>query len=288
MLLAAACAAASDEGGAFDSAPSASQVREDSTSGAAGRSPAPTDSGASSEGGATASTIDRKIIQNASLSLQVRDVSPAYEQVSNLATAHGGFVSTSRLSSDRDGAQIATLTLKVPADRYDAVMNELRRLAVKVETEQSSSNDVTEEYTDLQSRLRNLEATEAQYLELMKNTNTINEVLSVQDRLNSVRGDIERIKGRINLLDRLSDLATITVTLRPVSAALNAGGPDNLLTAASEAWQASLAVLRVVLTALVQVVVFGWWILPPLALLVYLLRRRRPRVRPAAPEAPSA
>jgi hypothetical protein len=283
MLFVAACAAAENEAPATTDMAAPSQ----------GRSAAPADSagGATESGsnGATLPSLDRKIIQNATLSLQVQDVGPAYDQVTGLATANGGFVATSRLSYDKDGAQIASVTLKVPANRYDAVLSDLRRLAVKVESEQNGSTDVTEEYTDLQSRLRNLEATEAQYLELMKTARNINEVLSVQDRLNTVRGEIERTKGRINLLDRSSDLGTIVVTLRPVPAgAANGDGPQSLLTVAVRAWQASLTVLRVLATILVSVVVFGWWILPPLALVIYLLRNRVRRPRRPVSDTPSA
>lgn len=233
----------------------------------------------------TTSTIDRKIIRNATLNLQVKEVGPAYEQVTHLATVNGGFIASSRLSYDREGNQIGTVTLKVPAHRYEVVLSELRRLAVKVEDEQAGSNDVTEEYTDLQAHLRNLEATEAQYLEFLKQAKTINEVLAVQDRLNTVRREIERIKGRISLLDRLSDLATITVTLRPVPAP-EGGTTPSLGQAAATAWAASLRVLQAVAVGVVTVAVFSWWLIPPLAALALFVRNRLAHARAAAESAP--
>jgi len=111
--------------------------------------------------------------------------------------------------------QTATVTIRVPADAYGIVMNRLRGLAKEVVSETSDAREVTEEYTDLQARLRNLQATEQRYLELLVKAQAIPDILTVQDRLNSVRAEIERAQGRINVLNDLTDLATITVHLKP-------------------------------------------------------------------------
>jgi hypothetical protein len=235
-----------------------------------------------------ATTLDRKIIQNAILALQVDDVAPSYDQVMHIVTVNGGFVATSRFSYDKDGKQVASATLKVPANRYQPTLSDLRRLAVKVENEQNGSNDVTEEYSDLQARMRNLESTEAQYLELMKSARNVTEVLTVQDRLNTVRAEIERTKGRANLLDRSSELATITVSLRTVPPVFNADDPKSLTASAVEAWNASLATLRGLAVVAVYVLAFGWWLIPALAIVGFILRGRFGRSRVSTPEAPPA
>ncbi|MCJ7655979.1 MAG: DUF4349 domain-containing protein, partial [Dehalococcoidia bacterium] len=90
----------------------------------------------------------------------------------------------------------------------------LRKLAVKVTNKSTDSQDVTEEYTDLQAQLRNLEATEAQYLELLKKAETVEDTLKVYQQLSNVRSEIERIKGRIQYLERTSDMALIEVSLQ--------------------------------------------------------------------------
>ena len=162
-----------------------------------------------------------------------------------------------------------------------------------VTSESSDANDVTEEYTDLQARLRTLNATEQRYLELLGQANTINEILTVQDRLDFVRGQIEQVLGRINLLEHLTDLATITVHLRPetliVEAIVDEGGGNlNPLESASAAWETSLDALRVVAAVALIIVVFSWWLAPPLAALALAARwwaTRRPR---QAIDAPSA
>ena len=136
--------------------------------------------------------------------------------------------------------------------------------------------------SDLQARLRTLEATEGRYLELLGQADTIADILIVQDRLDGVRGQIEQVQGRVNLLDELTDLATITVHLRPVAVGAEPadGGALDPLEAAAAAWDVSLDTLRALATVVLVVAVFSWWLLPPLAALAigarwWLTRRTR-------------
>jgi hypothetical protein len=214
-------------------------------------------------------SLDRKIIQTASLQLQVEEVGVGFEEVGRIATAAGGFVASSSFSY-RDGddedlklRQVASVTIRVPAETYQNVLGQLRGLADTVDYEESNAADVTEEYTDLQSRLRNLEATETQLLQLLGRAETISDILTVQDRLNQVQGDIEYVKGRLQLIGDLTDLATVTVHLRPVDGALVSngdGGDVNLGETISEAWDDSLAFLGNIAEGVLTVVVFAWWV----------------------------
>ncbi len=226
---------------------------------------------------------DRKIIRTATLELEVEDIGAAVQEVESVAAAAGGFVSRSsvfieepfELEAEDDSAprrtQTATVTIRVPAEVYRSVMSQLRGIAEEVTSEISEASEVTEEYTDLQARLRNLEATEASYLELLTKAEEIPDILTVQDRINSVRLEIEQVQGRINLLDSLTDLATITVQLRlPVPLAEE---PDSGQGWAAEAWDAawegSQEVLEAMGTAaIVGGVVLVWIAIPGLAVLV--------------------
>jgi hypothetical protein len=229
---------------------------------------------------------ERKIVQTASLRLQVEEVGASFEEVGRIATASGGFVASSTFSyqgepSDVPGRpepeqkQVASATIRVPSGRYQDVLSDLRGLAKKVDVESSNASDVTAEYSDLSARLRTLEATEARYLTLMTEAKTITEVLQVQDRLNGVRSQIEQVKGRMALLDKLGDLATITVHLRPVVAVAKAPAttPD-LGAQVSEAWAASIEFLGDIAAGVIRVVVFGWWV-PLLVVPAYVVLRRR-------------
>lgn len=234
-------------------------------------------------GNALPALLDRKIVQSASIDIQVDEVGRNFQEIVRIAETAGGFVASSSFSNV-DDQQIADLTVRVPNDSLQSVLASIRGMG-EVQLESSDSNDVTEEYTDLQARVRTLQATEQRYLELLAQANTVNDILIVQDRLDGVRGQIEQVQGRINLLDSLTELATITVHLRPVALAIDTGGGGGLqpFSAAAEAWETSLDTLRVLAAAALVVAVFSWWLVPPIVALGIAARwwlKRRPQ--PAA------
>ena len=233
------------------------------------------------------SLLDRKIIQSTSIDIHVDDVGFYFQEIISIATANGGFVASSTFANV-DDEQVADLTIRVPSDRYQSVLIRIRDMG-EVQRESSDANDVTEEFTDLQARLTTLQATERRYLELLAEADGINEILLVQDRLDFVRGQIEQIQGRINLLENLTDLTTITVHLRPEAAAVVAPAPDSEgpLDAAASAWGASLDVLRGIVTGILVAGAFSWWLVPPLVLMAIATRWWLGRRPPALPEMPA-
>ena len=241
-------------------------------------------SGASGE--ASSQITNRMVVHNANIALDVKNVSDSIAEVRGLTEGVGGFVagSSSRYKEDEE---YASLTLRVPSSAYNQVMDGLRQMAVKVTSENGTARDVTEEYTDLDAQLRNLQATEAQYLALMKRANTIDEILQVQNHLTQVRSQIERFQGRMNLLERTTDMATIVVSLAPATAGRTRppnGGWDPIATI-QDAWEESLVVVQLVLDGALRLVVFFWWLIPPalIAWAVVALRRSR-RAPPAEPQ----
>jgi len=168
-------------------------------------STAPTESGQAD--------IDRKIVKTGYMTLEVSDITEAIAGITRVANELNGYVVSSDQSGNKD-ITYGRIAIRVPSDRFDEALDRLRKLAVKVPNESTSSQDVTEEYTDLQAQLRNLEATEAQYLELLKKAEKVEDILAVQRELSNVRGQIEQIKGRIQYLERTSDMALIEVNLQ--------------------------------------------------------------------------
>jgi hypothetical protein len=231
--------------------------------------------------------LDRKIVQSTSIDLEVEEVGRNFQDIIRLAEVNQGYVVSSSFSNV-DDEQIADVTIRVPGDRYQAVLQELRGMG-EVVTEGSDSSDVTEEYTDLDARLRTLEATEQRYLELLAEADNVSDILAVQDRLDVVRGEIELVQGRINVLDNLTELATITAHLRPLGAAADGGtggGGPHPIEAAQNAWDASLSALRGIAAAALVVAVFSWWLVPPLAagaLGARWLLARRPKAPASTP-----
>jgi hypothetical protein len=230
-------------------------------------------------------SIDRKIVFRASMSLGVDDVTGAFDEASKIARDAGGFVEKSAFSNSTDGddtRKSATLTLRIPVAQYDGVLASLRSMpGAKVQSEGTQATEVTEQYTDLQSRLRNLERVESQYLELLGKATSIQDILTVTDRLNAVRMDIEQTQGRIQVLDNLTDMATVDLTLAPITAqvAKNGDGPKSFRDAFAEAWDDAIEAVRYVASgAAVATVAVIWLAVPVLVLAVvarWLSRRGR-------------
>lgn len=271
------------------------QGRSDTVAGSAPAAPA---NGGSQP--ALPSVSDRKIIFNATLGLEVPEVGRAFNEVGRIAQVNGGFIERSTFSGDDDNAKRtgASATVRVPGDRYQATLQDLRALAgAKVRSESSKSTDVTEQYTDLQSRLRNLERTEQQYLKLLEQAKGIPEILAMTDRIDAVRGQIEQVQGRLNVLDKLTELASIDVTLSPlaaVKAAPKDSGPKGIGQSFADSWAWSLNAARYLGAAgAALLVVAGWVAIPALLVLVALrqFKRRFPQLGralpPAAPPPPS-
>ncbi len=226
------------------------------------------------------STLDRKIIMTATLSLETDEVSKRFEDVGNIAAQYGGFISSSAFGNDED-LQTASITVRLPTESYQNALIALRKLG-DVTAEQSNASDVTEEYTDLDSRLRSLRAVEAQYIEFLTRATTIDEILTVQDRLNATRIEIEQVQGRINLLDNQADLATITVHLeQPVvePAPKTDDGKTTPVEALENGWEASLELLAGTAAVVLVVVAFSWWLVPVAAVALYFVRRQSKAMR---------
>jgi hypothetical protein len=229
----------------------------------------------SGSGANPALLLDRKLIRTATMRVETDAVSEKFEEIGNIAVSSGGLVFSSSFGNNGE-SQTASITIRVPGERYEQALVQLRKLG-EVREENSNSTDVTAEYTDLNSQLTNLQATERGYLELLGRAGTIEEILVVQDRLQGVRAQIETTQGRINLLTNQTDLATITVHLAPPIAGrvTNDGGKLSPLEVAEEAWEASLATLLGLAVVAVAIVAYGWWLVPVAAIAWYVTRRLR-------------
>lgn len=251
-------------------------------------------------------SANRKVIRNASLDLVVADPGEVAEQITALAEEAGGYISATNLyrtSYSGTPALQGTMTVRVPAESLDAVLDQLVDLAIEVRSRALDTQDVTDQYSDIDSQLRNLEATEVELRAMLEEVrerpnSTTEDIMSVYRTLTEVRAEIETLQGRRNMYDNLIALATIEVELYPDVANLPL---------VEEGWRAS-AIARSAQRALVEamqalgtVLIWGVMFFLPLALMVlvplfilgWLLRlwlRRSSRNRKQAdptPEAPA-
>lgn len=245
-------------------------------------------------GGAPLPSLDstRKIIFTATMALNAPDVGKAFTEASSLTSSNGGYIEKSAFRNDPDDntRRSATLTIRVPAQNYDDLLSSLRSISgVSVASEGASSSEVTEQYIDLQSNQRNLERTEQQYLELLKQAKTIQEILTVQDRLTSVRNQIEQIQGRLKVLDQRVEFATVNLTIEPVVAKVEQPNSDwSLRGVFAGSIERSVEAARYVAAASIVLLVATAWLVIPLTVAMFLamrFHRRTPRELPPPPTA---
>lgn len=156
--------------------------------------------------------IDRKIIKNAQLALTVQDTPGALFQITGISSDVGGYVIGSRTFGvgDRTGAQIS---IAVPVDRFEEAVNMVRHVALHIDQDMTSSAEVTDQYVDLESRLRNLQATATRLREFLTRADNITDTLKVNDQLTAIEQQSEEIQGKLNALNARTSFSTIAVDL---------------------------------------------------------------------------
>jgi hypothetical protein len=172
----------------------------------------------------TADIEERKVIKTAYIDLEVGEgkFEKIVFDITRLAEKNGGFVSHTSSYSDSEGNLTGgNVTIRIPHDRYNSALDVIKEMGT-VKSISVSGQDVTQEYTDLESRLRNMEAQEEVLLELMAESDDVSDSIEVQRELSNVQEQIEIIKGRMNYLDNMVSLSTIEVYLHepePISEA---------------------------------------------------------------------
>lgn len=303
-ILLGACASAAPElaydqaaGGAPGAMPEFAEVEE------AREMPAAPEEEYLADSATSANATERIVIKNASLTLVVDDPSSSMDNISALAEEMGGFVVNANLYQQYldGGVEVprASITIRVPAERLNEALERIKSESEQdPQSESVNSQDVTRDYVDLQSRLRNLEATEAQLNRILEDAYTTEDVLAVYNELVRVREQIEVIKGQIKYYDESAALSSINIELIADEAAqpLTIGGwqPQGV---AKNAVQALIDTLQFIVNAVIWIAIY----ILPVLLVLYLIfflpisfvwkrlrARRAARKQAAAPPAAPA
>lgn len=239
----------------------------------------------------------RIVIKNAELSIVVNDPPETMDKISAMAEEMDGYVVSANLYQTQleIGIEVphVSITIRVPAERLDEALDRIESESERTLNKTIDSQDVTRDYTDLQSRLRNLENAEAQLREIMASANKTEDVLSVYNRLVEVRGQIEVIKGQIQYYEQAAALSAIRVELLVNEAVqpLTIGSWQPVGVAKS-AIQALINVLKFFVTASIWILLLVLPVLLIIFLPVYLvfrvLRRWRGRRKKTATLTPPA
>ena len=232
-----------------------------------------------------AEAADRKIIRNASLTIEVKSTSDMQHKVTSIAESHGGFVVTSEAKQREDAdPEKRTLDIKlvvrVPSERFGSALDQIRGLANTLREENVTGQDVTEEFIDLEARIRTQRALELQFLEIMKQARKVEDALEVQRQIADVRTDIEKLEGRKRFLENRASLSTIVVTLEgPRQIVVNTTTfGRSLREAVAEGVDLGSAILLFLVRFVIIMVPVTVFVLLPLGLLFRYFVRRAKRI----------
>lgn len=171
---------------------------------------------ASGAGQVSFAAADRKIVRTSAIELTVNSPANAAEQIRLITEALGGYLEAEQIGGTKE-VPVADLTIRVPASQFESTKAAIRKLAARIEAEKTDAQDVTRQYVDMEARLRNLRAEEAQYLVIMKSADKVDDLLAVSQKLSEVRGEIERQQAEFQALSKQVETVAITVALRPIS-----------------------------------------------------------------------
>ncbi len=234
---------------------------------------------------------ERVIVYTGNMSLVVKETGEAIKAITALVGEQGGYVAGSNVY-EASGTLRGTITIRVPAEKYEDTLAGLRALSVRVEREASNTQDVTEEFVDLQARKTNMQAAEKALQDLLeerKKVGSTADILDVYRELTNIRGQIEQIEGRLRYLTNQAALSTITIELIPsaVYQPVNVGGWE-LQGTAKEAAQALISALQGLVKFSIWLIIF---IVPlllvlllPVVVVIWIIRwwwKRRKAHKPA-------
>lgn len=164
-------------------------------------------------GSAAGSSVDTKIIRTADVTIEVQDVTASVENLKNLVAAKNGYVSSSSVSEGYNKRLTGSIVLRVPAAEFDSTLAGVKAIGT-VKSVSTQGEDVTEEYVDLQAQKTSYQNQLAQYNAIMKTASNVSDVLAIQQQIDSVQTQLDRLEGRMRYLNNRLDLSTITVNVQ--------------------------------------------------------------------------
>lgn len=243
--------------------------------------------GATTPSTLTPEDVTRSVIRDGTITVRVSDVNTAAQSATALATGAGGYVGADDRTLDGSHST-ATVTLRVPADRFDATMTALSQLGTE-SSRHVSTEDVTEQVVDVQSRLATQQASVNRIRQLLASTTSISQIVSLEDELTQRESDLESMEAQLRSLTGLASLSTVTAVLigpaaqTPAPAKKEGGFVGGL----KAGWHGFLTALGAVATVIGAVLPFLIVLLVIVAVWLPIRRRsRRLRRSASAPSGP--
>lgn len=216
-----------------------------------------------------AKVVSDKVIKTAHMTLETQDLDKTKQQISELNKKHQGTITNQTEGTGYNRIEVQ-YTIRIPSAKFDDWINDLSAFYNYFDQKNISANDVTEEYMDVSSRIKNKKALESRYLELLQKTQNINDILSIERELNVIREEIERQEGRLNYLkDRISQ-STINLLVYKSTPNLNSvkqSYGNKILSSIKGGWN--------VLLNLILGVLYLWPLFLILIFVIIFIKRKR-------------
>lgn len=228
----------------------------------------------------TLNVTDRKVITEASLSLQVKSVEETVNNVTTKVNGLGGYVVNANISRPEFG-ESATLTVRVPSAAITEFLSFVKTNAVKVINENISGSDITDQYVDLDTRLAQLVAQKTKLEAILNSAVTVQDIMAVQPYITQIQNEIDSVKGQTNYIDGATKSSLISMYLSTDELSLpyapeQSWRPQAIL---KNAIRSLILHVQTAGTALIWLGVYSLVIVPALSivLIIYLLKKRKQR-----------
>ena len=192
-----------------------------------------------------------RVIRTANVSVEVANgrFDTTLDRLFSISTGLGGYISGSTASTDTGALRSGTITFQVPASKFNQALAEVRGLG-KIQNFNIGGQDVSQQYIDLQSRLKNAEAQHEAMLALLSQAHTVSEIIAVQNQLGTITGQIEQLKGQIDYYDHATSYSTISVAVHEAAVVARAADSWGFTTSVSNALHGFVNTLDYILVGL--------------------------------------
>lgn len=183
----------------------------------------------------------RKLIKEGRITFKCDDINKTKESLKKIIKSKNGYISNENQYSSKNRVEIS-VTIRTPTKHFDSMVEEISALTGKVDSKNVVVKDVTEEYMDIETRIRNDKAVEQKYIKLLKRAKNVNEILAIEKNIGQIRSKIERQEGRIRYLSNQIALSTLHVSFYKTTV-IPGGFWNDIMDGFSEGWDIFLLFL---------------------------------------------
>lgn len=205
---------------------------------------------------------DRKVVKNGNANIEVESFDSSISKIKELSSNFGGYITNSNMWTSDSGTKSGNITVRIPENKFEEFGDSLIQVG-KIKSKETSSYDVTEQYMDLQARLKNLRNQEKRYTELLSMAEDVEDVLAIEVQLGRIRGEIESYEGRIKYLENTTSFGTFYINLYEPQKVVHEWGIKNAFDRAIDAF----------ITSVAGIIILGGFFIPIIILIgiIYLI-----------------